>query len=47
MLFKVRLDHCCVPRLQMKANMIHVRCPMVRLIAALLTEWAVGIDQID
>ncbi len=46
-LFEVPLDRVCVPGLQLKANMIHVGCGMVRPIAALLTQWAVGIDQID
>ena len=42
MLFEVPLDRVCVPRLQLKANMIHVRCSMIRLIAALLTQGAAG-----
>jgi len=44
---KVRLDRVRIPGLQLKANMIHVGCRMVRSIAALLTQWAAGIDQID
>ena len=46
-LFKVALNRVCIPWLNLKTNMIHIRCSMVRPIATFLTQWPVGVDQID